>query len=126
MEEMLESGQQEVFTANLMRETQVTKQALDDIESRHTEIKRLERSIVELHEMFTYLAMEVEAQGELVNNIESYVSNSVNYVVKASDNMAAAVVSQKKARKKKVCVIICVTVLVVILIAIIVAVALTS
>ncbi|XP_072340268.1 syntaxin-4-like [Scyliorhinus torazame] len=126
MEEMLESGQNEVFTANLMQEAQVTKQALDDIESRHTEIKRLERSIVELHEMFTYLAMEVEAQGELFNNIENYISNSVNYVEKAADNMATAAVNQRKARKKKVFVIICILVLVLVVIAIIVGVAMTS
>ncbi|XP_038636294.1 syntaxin-4-like [Scyliorhinus canicula] len=84
-----------------MQETQVTKQALDEIESRHTEIKRLERSIVELHEMFTYLAMEVEAQGELVNNIENYISNSVNYVEKAADNMATAAGQSEEGEKEE-------------------------
>ncbi|XP_041038105.1 syntaxin-4 [Carcharodon carcharias] len=126
MEEMLESGQHEVFTANLMQDTKVTKQTLNEIESRHTEIKRLEKSIIELHEMFMYLAMEVEAQGETIDNIENNISKSVNYVEKAADNMAAAVVSKKKARKKKFCVIICVSVLVLVIIAIIVAVAYTT
>ncbi|XP_078392508.1 syntaxin-4-like [Cetorhinus maximus] len=126
MEEMLESGQHEVFTANLMQDTTVTKQTLNEIESRHTEIKRLEKSIIDLHEMFMYLAMEVEAQGETIDNIENNISKSVNYVEKAADNMAAAVVSKKKARKKKLCVIICVSVLVLVIIAIIVALAYTT
>ncbi|MEQ2214251.1 hypothetical protein XENOCAPTIV_027971 [Xenoophorus captivus] len=39
-----------------------TKQALNEIESRHDEILKLEKSIRDLHDMFQYLAMEVEAQ----------------------------------------------------------------
>ena len=45
-----------------MKDTQVTKQALNEIETRHSEILKLERSIQELHEMFMYLATEVELQ----------------------------------------------------------------
>ncbi|XP_067882806.1 syntaxin-4-like [Heterodontus francisci] len=119
MDEMLDNGQHGIFTANLMQDTQITKQALNEIETRHTEIKRLEKSIVELHEMFMYLAMEVEAQGEMVDNIENNVGKSVDFVEKANDNVAQAVVSQKKARKKKVCVIVCVSILVLVIIAII-------
>ncbi|KAG8540708.1 hypothetical protein GDO81_018723 [Engystomops pustulosus] len=61
-DEMLESGQTDVFTCNILKDTQVTKQALNEIEARHEEILKLEKSIVELHDMFMYLAMEVEAQ----------------------------------------------------------------
>uniref|UniRef100_A0A8C5QNE8 Syntaxin N-terminal domain-containing protein n=1 Tax=Leptobrachium leishanense TaxID=445787 RepID=A0A8C5QNE8_9ANUR len=61
-DEMLESGQTDIFTCNTLQDTQATKQALNEIEARHDEILKLEKSIVELHEMFTFLAMEVEAQ----------------------------------------------------------------
>lgn len=48
----------------ILIDAKATKQALNEIESRHDEILKLERSIRDLHEMFQYLAMEVEAQVE--------------------------------------------------------------
>ncbi|XP_032903187.1 syntaxin-4-like [Amblyraja radiata] len=114
------SDTQDIFTANIIQETQVTKQALNEIESRHTEILRLEKSIRELHDMFMYLALEVEAQGELINNIDNAVGS--NYVKKA----AQAATSRRNSLKKKVCLITCVSILLLIIIAINVAVATTS
>lgn len=46
----------------ILNDAKSTKQALNEIESRHDEILKLERSIKDLHDMFQYLAMEVEAQ----------------------------------------------------------------
>lgn len=40
----------------------MTRQALNEISARHSEIQQLERSIRELHEIFTFLASEVEMQ----------------------------------------------------------------
>lgn len=46
----------------ILNDAKTTRQALNEIESRHDEILKLERSIKDLHDMFQYLAMEVEAQ----------------------------------------------------------------
>lgn len=40
----------------------MTRQTLNEISTRHSEIQQLERSIRELHEIFTFLATEVETQ----------------------------------------------------------------
>ncbi|KAK2097918.1 Syntaxin-4 [Saguinus oedipus] len=64
LEQMLDSGQSEVFVSNILKDTQVTRQALNEISARHSEIQQLERSIRELHEIFTFLATEVEMQEE--------------------------------------------------------------
>uniref|UniRef100_A0A8C6LQT2 Syntaxin 4 n=1 Tax=Nothobranchius furzeri TaxID=105023 RepID=A0A8C6LQT2_NOTFU len=96
---MLESGQTDVFTQNILSDAKATKQALNEIESRHDEILKLEKSITELHQMFQYLAMEVEAQGEMVDRIETNIIQSCDYVKKANDNVAKAVTYQQKARK---------------------------
>ena len=40
----------------------MTKQALNEIETRHNEIIKLETSIRELHDMFVDMAMLVESQ----------------------------------------------------------------
>lgn len=51
-----------LFIVQILIDAKATKQALNEIESRHDEILKLEKSIRELHDMFQYLAMEVEAQ----------------------------------------------------------------
>uniref|UniRef100_A0A671W4U9 Syntaxin 1B n=1 Tax=Sparus aurata TaxID=8175 RepID=A0A671W4U9_SPAAU len=52
LEDMLESGKLAVFTDDIKMDSQMTKQALNEIETRHTEIIKLENSIRELHDMF--------------------------------------------------------------------------
>ncbi|KAK2820721.1 hypothetical protein Q5P01_023680 [Channa striata] len=116
LDAMLESGQTDVFTQNILIDAQATKQALNEITSRHDEILKLERSIRELHDMFQYLAMEVEAQGEMVDRIENNIKQSCNYVEKAKDNTAKAVTYQNQARKKKVWIAICLAILILILV----------
>ncbi|KAL7869167.1 hypothetical protein AOLI_G00131550 [Acnodon oligacanthus] len=116
LESMLESGQTDVFTQNILTDAKATKQALNEIESRHDEILKLERSIRDLHDMFQYLAMEVEAQGEMVNRIENNIINSTNYVEKALAETADAVVSDRKSRKKKMWIAICCTILILIIV----------
>uniref|UniRef100_A0A8D0HGE1 Syntaxin 4 n=1 Tax=Sphenodon punctatus TaxID=8508 RepID=A0A8D0HGE1_SPHPU len=119
MEQMLESGQTEVFVSNIMKDTRVTKQALNEIETRHGEILKLERSIQELHEMFTYLATEVELQGEMIDRIEKNILDSEDYVKKGHVHLNTAQKNQQKARKKKIMIIICLVVTAVIIVAII-------
>ncbi|XP_069016185.1 syntaxin-4 [Embiotoca jacksoni] len=116
LEAMLDSGQTDVFTQNILIDAKATKQALNEIESRHDEIMKLERSIRDLHDMFQYLAMEVEAQGEMVDRIENNIKQSSDYVEKAKDNTEKAVTYHKKARKKKVWIAICVAILILILV----------
>ena len=43
-------------------DTQQARQMLRDIEARHGDIKKLEKSIQELHDMFMDMAMLVESQ----------------------------------------------------------------
>lgn len=90
LEEMLESGKPSVFISDvsargrglpalprrppaglmsallcfskIISDSQITRQALNEIESRHKDIMKLETSIRELHEMFVDMAMFVETQ----------------------------------------------------------------
>ncbi|KAM5153073.1 syntaxin-4 [Mantella aurantiaca] len=118
-DEMLESGGTDVFTCNLLKDTQITKQALNEIESRHDEILKLEKSILDLHELFLLLASQVEQQGETINSIEKNILHSTDYVEKAKKQLVQAVDNKQKARKKKVYIVICVAVLIIILVIII-------
>ncbi|XP_074828793.1 syntaxin-2 isoform X1 [Natator depressus] len=101
LEEMLESGNASIFTSDIISDSQITRQALNEIESRHKDIMKLESSIRELHDMFMDLAMFVETQGEMINNIEKDVMNASDYVEHAKEETKKAVKYQSKARRKK-------------------------
>nr|XP_023653189.1 syntaxin-3-like isoform X2 [Paramormyrops kingsleyae] len=98
LEEMLESGNAAVFTAGIV-DSGISKQALSEIEARHKDIVKLESSIRELHEMFVDIAMLVENQGEIVDNIEVHVSKAVDHIAVAKIETKKAVRYQKKSRK---------------------------
>ncbi|XP_004080705.1 syntaxin-4 [Oryzias latipes] len=116
LDTMLQNGQTDVFTQNILNDAKATKQALNEIESRHDEILKLERSVRDLHDMFQYLAMEVEAQGEMVNRIEENIKQSSDYVESAAKNTQQAVTYQNKARKKKLWIAICCAILLLIIV----------
>ncbi|XP_027431640.1 syntaxin-2 isoform X2 [Zalophus californianus] len=99
LEEMLETGGPSVFTADIISDSQITRQALNEIESRHKDIMKLETSIRELHEMFTDMAMFVETQGEMINNIEKNVMNAADYVEHAKEETKKAIKYHSKARR---------------------------
>ncbi|XP_055024855.2 syntaxin-2 isoform X1 [Misgurnus anguillicaudatus] len=100
LEEMLENGNASVFTSDIISDSQITRQALNEIESRHKDILRLESSIKELHDMFVDMAMLVETQGEMIDNIEKNVNNAVEYVGQAKVETKKAVRYQTRARRK--------------------------
>uniref|UniRef100_A0A9L0SER1 Syntaxin 2 n=1 Tax=Equus caballus TaxID=9796 RepID=A0A9L0SER1_HORSE len=99
LEEMLESGNPSIFTSDIISDSQITRQALNEIESRHKDIMKLETSIRELHEMFMDMAMFVETQGEMINNIEKNVMNAADYVEHAKEETKKAIKYHSKARR---------------------------
>ncbi|KAM4808436.1 syntaxin-2 isoform 2-T2 [Rhinophrynus dorsalis] len=116
LEEMLESGNPAIFTSDIISDSQITRQALNEIESRHKDIMKLESSIRELHEMFLDIAMMVETQGEMINSIEKNVENAEEYIEHAKEETKKAVKYQSKSRRKMIFIIICVAILLLILI----------
>ncbi|XP_071214172.1 syntaxin-1A-like isoform X1 [Salvelinus alpinus] len=111
LESMLESDNPAIFTSGIVMDSNITQQAMNEIETRHTEIIKLENSIRELHDMFMDMAMLVESQGEMIDRIEYNVEHSVDYVERAVSDTKKAVKYQSKARRKKILIIICCVIL---------------
>ncbi|XP_049432374.1 syntaxin-1A isoform X1 [Epinephelus fuscoguttatus] len=86
LESMLESDNPAIFTSGIIMDN-ITEQAMNEIETRHNEIIKLENSIRELHDMFMDMAMLVESQGALVNNIERSVLAAHEYVEQTKENI---------------------------------------
>uniref|UniRef100_A0A8C2MY33 Syntaxin 3 n=1 Tax=Cricetulus griseus TaxID=10029 RepID=A0A8C2MY33_CRIGR len=114
LEEMLESGNPAIFTSGII-DSQISKQALSEIEGRHKDIVRLESSIKELHDMFMDIAMLVENQGAMIDRIENNMDQSVGFVERAVADTKKAVKYQSEARRKKIMLMICCVILAIIL-----------
>uniref|UniRef100_A0A669CVH0 Syntaxin-1A n=1 Tax=Oreochromis niloticus TaxID=8128 RepID=A0A669CVH0_ORENI len=116
LESMLESDNPAIFTSGIIMDN-ITQQAMNEIETRHNEIIKLENSIRELHDMFMDMAMLVESQGNLVNNIERCVMEAQDYVEQGKDNIPKCKKFKKTNRRKViligVCVAICITILII-------------
>lgn len=65
--------------------------AVRDIEERHKDIKRLEKSILQIHKMIAELSGLVQYQGEIIDNVEVNIKKAKNYVFKAEKKLIALI-----------------------------------
>ena len=109
IDQAFDSGNQqpELFTQQILQGPghAAARSALADIQERHKDITRLETSIAELHQLFLDMSVLVESQGELLDQIEYTVGQSVNYTGKAVEELRTANKYQKKTRRKMCCII---------------------
>jgi len=106
IEKDIEEGNVDVFRAQILdTKHAAAKDAFAFVEARFRDIQRLEQSIKELSQLFMDMAILVNAQGELLDQIEGNVNATVGYTKDAVKNMQGAAKFQKKSRKK-MCVLI--------------------
>lgn len=76
------------------------KRALEDIQSKHRDVVKIEKSILELQQLFMDMAVLVAAQGEVLDQIAVHVDSAVNDTEAGVQSLQKAVKLQKKSRKK--------------------------
>lgn len=119
IDSVIENGTEgNIFSGKRLAEAEA---ALNDIQVRHQDILKLEKSLMELHEMFLDLSIMIESQGEMIDRIEFNVSSAANHVEKASKELKQAVKSQSAARKKQIMIALCCIILIGIIVAAIIA-----
>lgn len=97
----------EIFTQNIIQETQIARQQLHDLQERHEAVIKLEKSITELWQLFQDIAMHVQQQGESINRIENYIFVAQEKATGAKEQLGQALINKNKAMKKKfICAII--------------------
>lgn len=101
IDEMIETGKWNVFSDNLLLEGKTARSALSEIENRHKELLELEGRIRDIHDLFFQMALLVEEQGSMLNNIEANVGATEDYVVKATEQIKKAVKYKKNNPCKK-------------------------
>lgn len=70
--------------------------AMCEIKGRHKELVELEARLKEVHELFLQMAMMVEEQGSMINNIEANVLSTEEYVERINDHIKTALKYKKK------------------------------
>ncbi|XP_067930617.1 syntaxin-like [Watersipora subatra] len=120
LEQMIDTGNCQTLIQNIDMQIIAAKRSLDTAESREADIRQLEQSILDLHDMFMDMAMVIEQQGELVDVIEKNVGNAKNQIGYVRPYFERMTIAENHARKKKICLGIVVAILIAILTAVIV------
>ncbi|KEH39018.1 hypothetical protein MtrunA17_Chr2g0322801 [Medicago truncatula] len=72
---------------------------VEEIQERHDAVKEIEKKLLDLHQIYLDMAVLVEAQGEILDNIESQVNNAVDHVQRGTTALQSAKKLQKNSRK---------------------------
>ncbi|CAN4103462.1 unnamed protein product [Withania somnifera] len=98
---LIETGNSEQIFQNAMQgmgRGQVLS-TVEEIQERHDAVKEIERKLLDLHQIYLDMAVLVEAQGDLLDNIETQVRCAVDHVNLGTDALQTAKSLQKKSRK---------------------------
>ena len=107
MENVIDSGRAQQILESVIKDgTGQIANAYQDVMSQHEDIKALEKSIVELMEMFQDMALLIEQQGEKLNSVEQQINKASDYVESGTKALGRANQSQKSKRKYMCCCII--------------------
>ena len=98
-----DTSNQQVFSQALLQSDRrgQSRSALSAVQNRHEAIKKIERQMVELAELFQDMNALVVQQEEAVVNIETKGEEVVEHLDKGTQHMGKAVTSARNARKWK-------------------------
>ena len=90
--------------------------ALKDLQERHDEIKKLEKSILAVHELIEELAGLVKLQGEMIDNICDNISAAKDDAIKAEEDILDSKRNMIGARRKRCFILIIIMVILIIVV----------
>ncbi|CAN1124874.1 Putative syntaxin-131 [Linum perenne] len=101
IDQLIETGDSEQIFQKAIHE-QGRGQVMDtlaEIQERHDAVRDLEGKLLELQQIFLDMAVLVDAQGDLLDNIETHVSSAVDHVQSGNTALQRAKSYQKSSRK---------------------------
>ncbi|MFS8004607.1 putative target SNARE coiled-coil domain, syntaxin domain, syntaxin/epimorphin [Helianthus anomalus] len=101
IDRLIETGDSEQIFQKAIQE-QGRGQVVDtlaEIQERHDAVTEVERKLLDLQQIFQDLAILVDAQGEMLDNIETHVSSAVDHVQSANKALQKTKKLQKNTRK---------------------------
>jgi len=124
IDEVLDQGgdvTEGIFSKQILedRKHQKAKQTLDYLKERQNVLINLEKSIIELNQLFMDMSILVETQGDLIDQIEYSVVNSKAYTERAVKTLAETEKIVISTRKRKCCIVITVIIIIALVVLII-------
>ncbi|KAK3198117.1 hypothetical protein Dsin_021532 [Dipteronia sinensis] len=101
IDRLIETGNSEQIFQKAVQE-QGRGQVIDtlaEIQERHDAVRDLEKKLLDLQQIFLDIAVLVDAQGEMLDNIETQVSSAVDHVQSGNTALQKAKKLQKNSRK---------------------------
>ncbi|XP_017143862.1 syntaxin-4 isoform X1 [Drosophila miranda] len=102
IELLMENKTTKLFVDNFLQETEKERQTLRDLLDRFNELRKLEKSIEDVHALFMRIQTLVMEQSETIQRVEFHAQQATLYVDKGAVELDQAEKHQKKARKKKI------------------------
>nr|VDC78053.1 unnamed protein product [Brassica rapa] len=98
---LIETGDSEqIFQKAIMEQGRgQIMDTLAEIQERHDAVRDLEKKLLDLQQVFLDMAVLVDAQGEMLDNIENMVSSAVDHVQSGNNQLTKALKKQKSSRK---------------------------
>ncbi|URD85556.1 syntaxin [Musa troglodytarum] len=101
IDRLIETGNGDQIFAKAIQE-QGRGQVLDtlaEIQERHDAVRDIEKKLLELQQIFLDMAVLIEAQGEMLDNIEDQVNRAGVFVSSGVNALSKAKILQKNSRK---------------------------
>ncbi|KAI9271395.1 t-SNARE [Sporodiniella umbellata] len=122
LDAIIDSDQQnQIFAQSLMQNSRSgqAKAVLSEVQTRHDDIKRIQKTIMELAQLFEDMQMMVEDQGKTLDQVEDHAVNTSGDLEQGVKHIDKAIILAKSTRAKKWCCFV-ITIILAVVIAILV------
>lgn len=75
-----------------------SKAVLSEVQNRHDDIKHIEKTIVELHQLFMDMQMMIEQQGEVLDNAQVNAEDTAVNLKEGNSQLSKAIALAKSTR----------------------------
>ncbi|KAL3697345.1 hypothetical protein R1sor_011421 [Riccia sorocarpa] len=118
IERLIEEGKgEEIFQQAIQSQgRQQILGTIAEIQERHDAVKDIEKRLLELNQIFLDMALLVEAQGEMLNDIESNVDSAQTFVGQGTQQLQKARRLQLSTRKWTCCAILILLIIIIIIV----------
>ncbi|CAE6472778.1 unnamed protein product [Rhizoctonia solani] len=121
-----DSGNGQIFSQALMNSNRFgeSRAAYKEVQSRHEDLKKIEKTLTELAQLFNDMSVLVAQQDETIDTIEQHAMETHKDMEAGLQHTEAAVVSARGARKKRwICfgIIVAVVIIIVIIVLVVLA-----
>ncbi|KAG0335600.1 Plasma membrane t-SNARE, secretory vesicle fusion [Podila horticola] len=114
IQQVMESDNQQIFAQSVLQSTRYgdANRALREVQSRHDDIKKIEKTILELHQLFIDMETLVTEQAVVMNTIEENTQQTDVHLETGNKEVDVAIVNARGARRKKwICLLITIIIL---------------